>query len=469
MKHPLSRLLFWTFMIMTALACRREIPLFSGNGAALQLRSDTVYFDTVFTQTINNYPPSVTKQLVIVNPYDEKVLTDIRLGGGERSYFRLNADGIPGKVIEQVEILPRDSIFIFVELSLPVNEDPMSRPLIIRDSIEFLTHGSRQYVHLAAWGQDAHYFLRDTLCNVVWDDVNKPYVVTGYVYVPEGCTFTIEKGVKVHTSARSWIFVEGRLRVNGTADEPVVFQADRLEPDYEEVPGQWGGVWLSWPSTNNVIRHALIKNGTVGIYMDSSSSNGSPNALVFNTMVRNMSFDGIAGRGSSVYAENSVFTNCGRFSMLAQKGGNYDFRHCTFGTYAGTFSRRDPTVAILNIERDELLRPVASFDLNFNMQNSIVDGILDEEVGWDLDPSKIGSFFLGNNLLRTERPELREASLNNVLNANPAFVNIGGYDFQLDSNSAAIDIGTTLNPVIPQDFSGNSRDSRPDAGAFERQ
>lgn len=457
-------------VLMAALfSCRREIPLFSGNNAMLELRSDTVYFDTVFTQSGGNYPMSVTKQLVIVNPYDEKVRTDIRLGAGEQSFFRLNADGIPGKIIEGLEILPRDSVFVFVELSLPPNGDPQSRPLIIRDSIEFLTHGARQYVHLAAWGQDAHYFLRDTLCNVVWDDVSKPYVVAGYVYVPEGCTFTIQKGVKVHTSARSWIYVEGQLRVNGTADEPVEFQADRLEPAYEEIPGQWGGIWLAWPSTNNVIRHALIKNGTVGIYMDSSSSNGNPNALVYNTMVRNMSFDGMAGKGSTVYAENSVFANCGRFSFLAQQGGNYDLRHCTFATYGGSFSRRDPGLAVLNIERDELLRPIASFDLNFSLQNSIVDGVLEEEIGWDLDPSKLGTFYFGHNLLRSKRNELAESSLKNVLNQPARFKNVQAYDFQIDSASSAIDIGAVLSPPIQSDFEGKARDSKPDAGAFERQ
>lgn len=456
-------------MVLMAIlfSCRREIPLFSGNNATLQLRSDTVYFDTVFTQSSGSYPMSVTKQLVVVNPYDEKIRTTIRLGAGEQSFFRLNADGIPGKIIDGLEILPRDSLFVFVELSLPPNGDPQSRPLIIRDSIEFFTHGKRQYVHLAAWGQDAHYYLRDTLCNVVWDDVNKPYVVAGYVYVPEGCTFTIQKGVKVHASARSWIYVEGRLQVNGTAEEPVVFQADRLEPDYEEVPGQWGGIWLAWPSTNNVIRHSLIKNGTVGIYMDSSSSTGNPNALVYNTEVRNMSFDGMAGRGSTAYAENSVFANCGRFTFLAQQGGNYDLRHCTFATYGGTFSRREPTLAVLNIERDELLRPIASFDLNISIQNSIIDGVLEEEVGWDIDPARLGSFYFGYNLLKSKRSELRESSLKNVLNQPARLVDPLNHNYQIDSSSSAIDIGTVLNPPITSDFSGNSRDAKPDAGAFE--
>lgn len=449
-------------------SCRPDDTFYLGNNARLELRSDTVFFDTVFTQTMGGYPKSVTKQVIVYNPYPEKVKTRVSLGAGERSYFRLNVDGMPGRVFDEVEIPGMDSIFIFVELSLPPNQDPQARPLIVYDSIMFSTNGSEQNIQLRAWGQDAHYFLRDTLCNVVWDDVVKPYVITGYVYVPEGCTFTIEKGVKVFTSARSWIYVEGQIRINGTADQPVEFQADRLEPDYEEVPGQWGGLWLAWPSTENVIRHALLKNGTVGIYMDSSSSNGRPNALIYNTRIRNMSFDGVAGRGSTVYAENSLITDCGRFTLLAQRGGLYDIRHCTFATYSTRYGRREPNVAILNIERDELLRPIASFPLSFSMQNSIVYGPLQEEMGWDIDPARLNGFYFGNNVFKTRRSELQLSTLNNVINREPRFTDPRNFDYQLDSLSSAIDAGAVLNPVISTDLTGKARSGKPDAGAYER-
>jgi hypothetical protein len=37
------------------------------------------------------------------------------------------------------------------------------------------------------------------------------------------------------------------------------FEGDRLEPEYADVPGQWGTIWLTNGSTNNIINHLTIK------------------------------------------------------------------------------------------------------------------------------------------------------------------------------------------------------------------
>lgn len=447
-------------------ACKDDL-IFDQNGdSKVELSADTIVFDTVFTSPGPGTPMSVNKQFVIRNPHKNAIRTSVQLADPDNSFFRLNVDGLPGKSFEEVEILGGDSVFVFVELTVDPNDDPESRPLIVRDSIQMTTNGNLQQVQLRAWGQDAHYFFQDTLCDTILDDKIKPYVVYGYLYVPEDCKLTIEEGVKLHFAPSSWLFVEGTLEIIGTKDEPVKFEGDRLEPDYEEVAGQWGGIWLSYPSKGNEINYVDMKNGLVGIYCDSSSSDGNPTVKVQNSLVRNMLFDGMSGKGSYLTAQNSAFTNCGRFSFLGLYGGRYELKHCTFATYNFDFARRDPTFFINNIERDDFGSPLASFPLQFLVQNCIIAGSEEDEIALDIDTSKLNGALLGGNLIQTSLEGFDQNG--NVINEQPNFISKETHDYQLDTLSGAKDIGNTLSPPISTDLLGNPRDSKPDAGAYER-
>lgn len=465
MRH----IFFWTITVLIVScfgACRDDLN-FSTIGDSLNIKADTIVFDTVFTSPLPGVPFSVNKQFVVLNPYNEAIRSDIRIAGGEQSVFRMNIDGVPGKEFKDVEILPKDSVFVFLELTIDPNDDPQSLPLIVRDSILFETNGGRQQVQLVAWGQDAHYFFKDTLCDAVLDDANKPYVVFDYLYIPENCKLTIEKGVKIHFAPGSWLFTEGTLEVKGTFEEPVYFEGDRLQPDFEEVPGQWGGLYFLYPTKQNRITHARIKNGTVGVYCDSISSDGNPTVEVYNSVIRNMAFDGMSGRMANMRAENSVFANCGRYTFLGLYGGEYALRHCTFVTYNFDFARRDPTFVLNNIERDQIGRVVQTYDAAALVQNCIIDGSLDNEIALDLDADKVLGLTLEHNLIRTELQDLDVSPLNNVVNGDPRLTGYRSQVYEPDSLSAAKDIGKTLNPPIDSDLSGAPRVDEPDAGAYE--
>ncbi len=465
MNRPL-RLLFFSFVFMSIWACRDDDSIFTSSSAMLNMSTDTVFFDTVFTSFIPGVPMSVNKQFVVRNPYKDKIKTNVDIVGGSNSYFRINVDGEVGPSIKNLEILPGDSVFVFVEVSVEPNQDPQSLPLIIRDSIRFTTNGNSQHVQLAAWGQDGHYFLRDTLCDAVLDDKLKPYVVHGYLYVPENCVLTIKPGVRMHFAPRSWLYVEGTLKIEGTNEEPVYFEGDRLQPTFEEEAGQWGGIWLNHLSKANRIDHARIKNGTVGIYCDSSSVDETmPMVYVTNTLVRNMSFDGLSGKESYIKAENSVFDNCGRYSFLGLWGGKYDLKHCDFLTYGYYFSRRDPTFVLNNVETDEFGRTIRIFDIEADVRNNIIYGSTKEEVGFGLIQDRVVSFVFDCNLAKTEQA-LDKNGLKNVLNQDPLFVDYRSYDYHLDSLSPAIDMCTDVG--VQFDLEGKMRDAKPDAGAYER-
>ncbi len=467
MRNLLKYSLLFTLFTCILFSCKKE-NFTTNRGHKLNINTDTLWFDTVFTNVNNTTPKSVNKQIVIVNPHDKKIKTNILLAGGKNSHFRLNVDGVPGTSFSDLEIFANDSLFLFVEVHPdPNNNSPDFNPLIIRDSLLFNTNGNEQKVNLIGWGQDAHYIFRDSIeSDTTWANDKLPIVVYGYLYVKPNVKLTIEKGMKIHYAPSSWLFVEGEIEVRGTANEPVIMQGDRLQPNWEEVAGQWGGIYINLPSKNNYINHAIIKNGTVGVYCDtiSGDNNVSPNVTIDQCMIRNMLYDGIAGRASKIIVRNTVSANCGRYAFLSSFGGNYDIRHCTFHTGSKDFSRQGPTFAFLNINRDEFNNILSEHDLDFYMVNSIIWGTnADGEIGTDINSA--ANYQFEYCILQTQNSAY--VGNNNIININPLFKNSDAYIYALDSLSPAKNTGRVLFPPISEDFTGATRIGFPDIGAFE--
>ncbi len=60
------------------------------------------------------------------------------------------------------------------------------------------------------------------------------------LYVDSLSSLTIDPGVRVHLHRDALIFVDGSLQVNGTLEDPVWFEGDRLEEFYERYSGPVG-------------------------------------------------------------------------------------------------------------------------------------------------------------------------------------------------------------------------------------
>ena len=217
-------------------SCEDEKYLTSSD-VKLQFSVDTVMFDTVFTSV-----GSITQHLKIYNPYSQKVLiSSIKLASGDASNFRLNVNGVPANEVNNVEIAPLDSMYIFVEVT--VDPNGQSLPLIVKDSIEFVTNSNRQDVDLMAWGQNFKLIRKELIGTTTWTN-EKPYLVYNYAFVDSNATLTIEPGTKVFFHKEAGLYVKGKVIARGTVDNPILFHADRLEDEYKDVPDQWSGVVL---------------------------------------------------------------------------------------------------------------------------------------------------------------------------------------------------------------------------------
>jgi len=117
MKYVYGLVLFCSIVLWSS--CRNDFETVPSTGN-LEFSRDTVFLDTVFTNI-----GSSTYNLKVYNTSDDDItIPTIRLGEGENSQYRLNVDGLPGKIFNDINILAKDSIFVFVETTLDIDNLP---------------------------------------------------------------------------------------------------------------------------------------------------------------------------------------------------------------------------------------------------------------------------------------------------------------------------------------------------------
>lgn len=469
-------LLFLPLMASLIYSCRDD-GFDPSPDIILGFSADSLLFDTVFTTVGTS-----TRSFRVYNNHSRRIrISSVGLGRGAASYFRVNVDGRSGSMLHDIEIGANDSIFVFVEVTVdPVNQN---LPLIITDSLVFNINNNIQDVKLVAWGQDANFIhpnytepsgLSYHLIteNAVWTS-DLPYVVYGLAVVAPNITLTVNEGTRVyfHNNASLVFLAESTFKVNGTAGQPVSFQGDRLEPFFENQPGQWGRIWLTATSKDHEINYAVIKNGSVGLHVDSIGSHTSPTLTIRNTIIKNMSLVGLLAQGSHVVAHNTVIANCGENTLYLALGGKYDFRHCTFANYynlPNTPLRQIPSVWFNNYYRDvDGNIQQRDFESVF-FGNSIIYGSLQEEFIFDLVPGSDFNYTFDHCLLRTQRDTFNPSYINIIKNQVPQFNNLAVQDYRLKENSPAIGAGKTIIAQgVPFDILGRNRIQRPDLGAYQ--
>jgi len=268
-------------------SCRKDFAFRPVQNSELRFSRDTVFLDTVFTNI-----SSATYTLKVYNTSDDPIsIPSIYLEKGTASNFRLNVDGRSGKSFDAVELLPKDSMYVFVETTTDIKQlTSANTQFLYEDKIHFSDIGA---VTLMTLVQDAIFLypekddqgikesipIGDPADNIgiegfYLDDTElvftneKPYVIYGYMGVPSGKTVTFEAGARIHFHKNSGIIVakDATMIVDGTvSNDPeklegeVVFEGDRLETLYDFIPGQWGAIWLTAGSTQHQFNHATIK------------------------------------------------------------------------------------------------------------------------------------------------------------------------------------------------------------------
>lgn len=463
MIKSITCFLLITICGLLIVSCKKANLLSSKN---LEFSVDTLAFDTVFT-TIG----STTKQFKIYNKENKTVKIDeIELVGGENSPFRMNVDGLMGTKLTDLKLEGNDSLFVFVEVTLDINSQNL--PMVVEDSIRFRTNGKDQYVKLAVWGQDFYYHYSNFQAEIydlnegTWPN-DKPHVIYGAAIVDSAKTLNIQPGTQIHLHKNAIFYVyKSTLNVQGTIGNEVVFQGDRLEQDYQDVSGQYYGIFFREARPSS-IDYAIIKNGTSGVHLYSEDASNSGYTLTMtNTIIQNQARYGVfIYSGAKVKAENCIISKNGTHALLVLEGGDFNFNHCDLLGYGSSTS---PAVGLSNFYNDYQTSTTNVGSINEGvLYNCVVTGNLATEIAMDtIQMAGVNlNFDFRNCLIKSETIQTDAFYQSTLWNNNPLFTDPLTYDFTFSPNSVLNGNGFATSVVT--DIFGNPRNNPPDIGAIE--
>ncbi len=434
------------------------------------MSADEIKFDTVFTTT-----GSITQSFKIFNENDQKLrLSSIRLIGGSASYFKINADGVIGPEISNIEVEANDSVYVFVSVS--IDQSTANVPFIIQDSIQINYNGTTQQVNLEAWGQNAHFYRdKKITTDEIWNN-DLPYVILGSLTINVDKKLTINKGCRIYVHADAPILVDGTLEINGEKDtvDRVQFRGDRLDEPYNDFPAGWPGIFFRSTSKDNVFNYTVIRNAYQALAVLDPPLTVNPK-LVLNECIIDNAYDaGIIAINSSIRARNCLVSNCGQNVVLA-KGGNYQFTHCTVASFSNSYIlHRDPVLFVSNYILVNN-NPVTA-NLTALFRNCIFwgqDGTVEDEVVVAKSGNTTFDVNFDYNLWKVQNPPANITSNQIINNQYPAFDSINTskrfYNFRLKDESPAKNKAT--NAGVSLDLDGKPRPvgTAPDLGSYERQ
>lgn len=515
-----SLLLLISVFVLSLTSCRNDFE-FEPSTGNLGFSRDTVYLDTVFTNI-----GSSTYTLKVYNRSDKDIkIPSIRLGQGETSKYRMMIDGdaagsgsIPGKVFSNVELLAKDSMFIFIETTIDYNEFANDATnFLYTDRIEFDNGTNYQKVELVTLVQDAIFLYparndEGIVESIPLDEGNeevringfhldpeengnelhwtneKPYVIYGYATVPTGQVLTVDPGARVHFHADSGLMVRpgASLKICNETDAAlpenlVVFEGDRLEPGFADVPGQWGTVWLRDGSTAHNLNNLIIKNAVVGILSEGNDGTGETLKLR-NVQIYNSANVGLLSRNGHITGDNVVINNAGQASLACTLGGIYRFRHCTFANYFNSYNQ--VPVLINDYQETEAGREPENLDAVF--ENCILYG--SGNYGMLMESASVGTtlfnYTFRNCLIKFSdfsNQFINEPLYNfnngnypgsiiaqNTTDNNPQFEDPQNNKLNINNESAANGTADfTVSQLIPFDIVNTVRTNPSDIGAYE--
>lgn len=463
----ITYLIICVFLSALFLACKSEDDFSSDKNMSLTFSSNTLSFDTVFSSV-----GSATRQFKIYNKNNSSlVIESIELVSPAKSGFRMNIDGEKGVKLTNVEILKKDSLYGFVEVTVDPHNN--KSPLLIKDSIRFVVNGNIQYVQLEAVGQDV-YIWKD---KVVLEDTiltdSKPFLIYNSLTVGKNATLTIKEGVTFFMRNYASVEISGTLIVQGSEKSPVVFRGsrfDNIEGDipYDNVPGQWTGLIFNKESYYNVLGNVYIRNAVRGMTFAESDTQYKKASLT-NVIVQNTSEYGVQAVNCKIEGQNCLFANS-KGALLSLQGGEYSFLHCTLANYYKWTSRLTQSLRLSNYVGIDKAYALEKCDFI----NSIIFGSVSKELLLSSKGTVPFNYLFQNCLLKSS--EVSDNHFVNIVwNAEPLFegLNINGvysYNFELQSQSPAIDkADKAYSVLVPLDINGRSRlnDLNPDIGCYE--
>ena len=497
------QLFFILGLVILWSSCRKDFDYQASTGN-LSFSKDTVYLDTVFTNI-----GSSTYSLKVYNHSNTDIqIPSISLKKSLNSKYRINVDGQAGQEFYNIPLLAKDSLYIFIETTFEISSIGENE-FLYTDEILFDSGSNQQSVSLVTLIKDAIFLYPKKDTNGIFETISlensegestmvngfilddsklnftnkKPYVIYGYAAIPNNETLIIDAGVRIYFHQNSGLFVQANstLQINGSLstdqlalENEVIFEGDRLEPDFNDIPGQWGSIWFDKKSTANQINHLTIKNATVGLFVNGTNSEDLINLKITNSQIHNSSSVNLWNNSSHVIGTNLVLGNAGYSSLYCNNGGYYSFIHTTIANYWTNGFRAGAALQLINTTTENT-------DLNkADFINCIIDGNNPTEL-FISNTNNIAKFKysfvscmvkIALSTSITQNPLYNFENTENFnfiyLNEDSDFSNPKKGDFSLKEKSFAIGKANLEGAnLVPNDILNNDRTITPDIGSYQ--
>ncbi|WP_413513951.1 right-handed parallel beta-helix repeat-containing protein [Myroides odoratus] len=483
------RFLVLVLSLFSLISCRTDMD-FEPLSEPLRFSADTVYLDPVFSET-----KSSSYLVKIYNTSSKNIqIPQLTLAKGEDSYFNLIIEGISNKRFSNIELLAKDSLYVFVHTL--GKADPQAKDFIYTDQIRIQGSTQQQTIELVTLIKDAYFFhpgkvdenvlhkiqlqdgtplegfyLGDSKVhekNTLELDNSKPYVIYGYAILPENQTLVLQKGTQLYFHENSGIIgLEGSsIQANGTHKKPIILRGDRLETNYMYATGQWSGIRLQNPA-KSTLNHVIVEQAKIGLYLENASD-----FTLQNVQLYNHSYSALVAVNSTLLGQNLVAANTQNATVVLREGGNYRFQHCTFSN-----SGYRPDQMALLVENS------ADFPFErLTIENSILHSAIAQS--FVLQTTQTANITFESNALKDTSKRNGNSSAynysntsmysNNILLDTPA---LSAIDFQ-DPKKNLFYYTTKMTHLIgqgnlkvardlPRDLDGKERTKSPDLGAYQ--
>lgn len=429
--------------------------------------TDSLKLGTVFTEQ-----GSTTHRFLVYNRHDKIInINSIRLRDMIQNVFRLNVDGESGSEFHNVEIRPNDSIYVFVEATLPPNGK--IGPLTISNALDFTTLGVTKSVVITADGIDVTRLKAKIIDTDTRLTAERPYQLFDSLVVAPGVTLTIDPGAHLYFHDKSELIVRGSLRVNGTPESPVNMTGDRTGNVVASIPfelmsGQWGGIYFATTSSANKMVNTSIRNMSYGVVVDSvaASTPDNPALYLLNCQIHNSAGYILQAAHSAVMAIGTELTDAAN-GIVYIRGGNLTMNHCTIANYY-LFSALGGAALQLDHINDETDDLSGLPKLQADITNTIIYGNGTDISHGDLTGTAVT---LRRCLLKSAGTD-DDNFINCLWDTDPAYYTVREeylFDYRLKPESPAIqaaDPALTL-PDAATDRYGVARLTPPSLGAYE--
>lgn len=274
--------------------------------------------------------PSPTSNLRIINPNRKLInLSEVRLRSGE--YFRINVDGQSGSVFRDVEVRPRDSVYVFVECTLPAPQS--AEPVAYEDWLDVTTNGVTKSVRITASAQRVNLIRRLTVSGDSRLSAEVPTLIYDTLRVASGATLTIEPGATLLFHDRAALVVDGTLVSIGSAGQPIEMRGDRTnnvvaDISFEVMSNQWEGVRFTSDSRGNQLAYTSIINTRQGVSVDSLADLTLVNSRLYNSGGRQLT----AADSTAVTALGCEISNAAD-ALLYLGAGKFVFDRATIANW----------------------------------------------------------------------------------------------------------------------------------------